>query len=183
LAESNRTNAIHRGAFFQTEVLCNTLPAIPGDVDTQGPLEDASLLPTARERLAPLLARSDCSGCHRSINPIGLAFENYHAIGRFRTHENDAPIDASGSIDLGEGEVQFSNAVELVEHVATSRKARECYSLQWYRAVLGRREFSEDACGLAVMNEVANQTEGDLRQMLLAVVQTDAFRYRRVTEP
>jgi hypothetical protein len=178
LAESNRTSPIHRGAFIQREILCNVLPTLPGNVDTATPLADASSLPTARERLAPLLERADCSGCHSGFNPTGLAFENYDAIGAYRSEENGVAIDASGSIDLGAGPQSFQNAVELSEMIAGSEQAAACYALQWYRAALGRKEFAEDQCSIAGLEQSVRESGGDIRQLLLALVQSDGFLYR-----
>jgi hypothetical protein len=182
LADDTRTNPIHRGAFFQKEILCRTLPAFPANLDTQTPLEDTSSLPTARGRLSPLLENGACMGCHSQFNPTGLAFENYDAIGQWRDQENGADIDASGSLILDGELLEFETPLELVTGVATSRDARDCYTLQWYRAALGRREFSEDACGLALAETAAEQSGGDLRELLIALTQTDGFLYRQPEE-
>jgi hypothetical protein len=174
LADSG-THVIHRGAFFQTQVLCRALPALPGDVDIQGPLQDTSDLPTARERLSPLTERAECAGCHNVINPVGLAFENYDAGGQWRAQENGATIDASGSLSLDGADVAFSGPVELVEAIASSRTARECYTLNWYRSAMGRSEFVNDACSLAPLHAATAASGGSVREMILALVQTDAF--------
>ncbi len=181
LANSTETNPIHRGAFVQTQILCRALPALPGNVDIQGPLQDTSDLPTARERLSPLLERGDCSGCHNVINPVGLAFETYDAVGHWRDEENGTPIDASGVLTLDGAEVVFSDAVELVEAIAQSDEARNCYATNWFREALGRSEFAEDACSLDALHTATEAAGGDVRELLLALVQTDAFlRTRRV---
>jgi hypothetical protein len=182
LAESNRTNPIHRGAFFQEEVLCNDLPSLPGDVDTQTPLEDTSMLPTARERLSPLMENADCAGCHEAFNPTGFAFENYDAVGAWRTEENGSTIDSSGSIWLDGEQVEFANASELMDAVASSEQAEACYSLQWFRNAVGRKEYQEDACSIALVEQAARASGGDIREIVLAITQTDAFLYRTMVE-
>jgi hypothetical protein len=177
LAEPDRTNPIHRGAFFQKEVLCNQLPAFPANLDTATPLLDTSMLPTARERLAPLLQNGSCMGCHSLFNPTGLAFENYDAAGQWREQENGAEIDASGTIALDGSERAFESPLELAEQLANSQQVRDCYALQWYRAALGRREFEQDACSLALAQQAAAESGGDLRELLVAITQTDGFLY------
>lgn len=178
LSNVDRTNAIHRGAFFQREILCNRLPAFPANLDTQGPLEDTSMLPTARERLSPLLANGTCKACHSQFNPTGLAFEKYDAVGLWREQENGADIDASGTLSLDGTEQMFADPLELAEQISQSEQARDCYTLQWYRAALGRREFAEDACSLAVAQRDTADASGDLREMIVAITQTDGFMYR-----
>lgn len=178
LANTNRTNPIHRGAFVQREILCRSLPTLPGNIDTQTALKDTSTRPTARERLQPLLEVKQCSGCHSQFNPIGLAFESYDAVGRFRDQENGAAIDTSGSADFGAGQTHYTSPVELSGGLAESELVRDCYSLQWYRAAMGRKEFAEDNCSIRRVQEVAAETGGDIREVLLAITQTDAFMFR-----
>ncbi|HEX2880596.1 MAG TPA: DUF1592 domain-containing protein [Polyangiaceae bacterium] len=183
LALETRTHPIHRGGFFRTQVLCQTLPALPGNIDIQGPLLDTSMEPTARGRLAPLTTRGDCSPCHMQINPLGLAFENYDAVGQYRSQENGVTIDASSSFVLDGTERSFGGPTDLVEALAQSTQVRDCYSLQWYRAANGRPDLPEDACGVATVRQVAAQAQGDLRQIVRAVAQTDAFLYRPEVSP
>lgn len=178
LALETRTHPIHRGGFFRTQVLCQTLPALPGNIDIQGPLLDTSMEPTARGRLSPLTTRGDCSPCHMQINPLGLAFENYDAVGQYRSQENGTTVDASSTFVLDGTERTFGGPTDLVEALAQSNQVRDCYSLQWYRAANGRPDLPEDACGVATVRQVAEQTQGDVRQIVRAVVQTDAFLYR-----
>jgi len=183
LSKVNRSNPIHRGAFIRTAVMCDYLPGLPANVDTAGPLEDTASLPTARQRLAPLTTRPDCMGCHLQINPTGFAFENYDGIGKWRDQENGTTIDASGSLDVGTGAVSFSGPADLVALLAGSDKVRDCYSLQWLRSALGRLEAPEDACSLATLKSLVVSTNGDLREMLVALTQTDAFLYRQPVQP
>lgn len=182
LANSTATNPIHRGGFVQTQLLCRALPALPGSLDIQTPLQDTSDLPTARERLSPL-EEGACSVCHQAINPVGLAFENYDAAGVWRDQENGSNIDASGSVQLGGQSVAFDGPVALVEALAASDEAEQCYALNWYRVAMGRPEFAEDACSTATVQQASETSGGDIRAMLLALVQTDAFLFRRRNEP
>jgi hypothetical protein len=179
LAKSDATRPIHRGGFVQTQFLCRELPALPANVDTQGPLMDTSMLPTARERLAPLMERGDCSTCHSIINPVGLAFENYDAAGAFRDEENGSPIDAAGSLSLDGETVAFDGPLELADAIANSDEARDCYALFWYRAAMGRPEFSQDQCSLDRVRAGVAASGGDIRELILSLVQTDAFLMRR----
>jgi hypothetical protein len=179
LANATATRPIHRGGFVQTQLLCRQLPALPADVDTQGPLVDTSMLPTARERLSPLLERGDCSTCHSIINPVGLAFENYDAAGAWRDEENGSPIDTAGSLSLDGETVAFDGPLELANAIANSSEASDCYALFWYRAAMGRPEFAEDQCNLDRVRVATSASGGDIRELILELVQTDAFLMRR----
>jgi len=182
LAKPNQTSPIHRGNFFRNSVLCEHELVLPANVDTSGPLKDTSMAKTARERLAPLTTRSDCAGCHRQINPIGLALENFDAAGQFRATENDSTIDPSGSIDLGQGLKPYLGADALIELLADSQKAQGCYALHWFRASMGRFEAAEDACSVATLKDLVVKSKGDLRELMVSLTTTDAFLYRRSLE-
>jgi hypothetical protein len=179
LSKVNRSNLIHRGAVIRTAVMCDYLPGLPANLDTAGPLEDTASLPTARQRFAPLTTNPQCMPCHLQMNPIGFGFENYDGVGQWRDQENGTTIDASGSLDVGAGPVSFSGPDQLVALLAGSDKVRDCYSLQWLRSALGRLEAPEDTCSLATLKSLVVSTNGDLREMLVALTQTDAFLYRQ----
>ena len=66
--------------------------------------------------------------------------------------------------------------------MAESDEVRDCYATQWFRAVLGRREFPEDACSLETLERAAKESGGDLRELMVALTQTDAFMYRKQQE-
>ena len=96
-----------RAIYILEEILCQGLPAFPGNLDTNI-LESEASRATARERLANTNANPVCNACHSTINPPGFALEQYDALGRFRLEENGATIDASGSLDLLADGAEFS---------------------------------------------------------------------------
>ncbi len=184
LAKTSTSSPIHRGNFFRNEVLCR--PAIslpPASLDLMEPLQSTANLPTARQRYAPLLSNPMCMGCHEKFNPIGFAFENFDAAGRFRTEENGVTIDASGTLDVGPdgapNVVSFANASELVAHIGPTELAQDCYAKQWFRASNGRLDTDEDSCSTAQLKYLVSATGGDLRELMVALTQVDAFLYRR----
>jgi hypothetical protein len=56
---------------------------------------------TMRDRVAEHRRNPACAGCHRLMDPVGFALENYDAVGRWRSHEGGMPIDSSGSLPGG----------------------------------------------------------------------------------
>jgi hypothetical protein len=83
-------NAIVRGDAIAHGFLCQPPPPPPPDIP---PASTDPNLP-ARERLRQH-AQNECAGCHRLIDPLGLAFEGYDGIGRFRTTDAGMPVDTS----------------------------------------------------------------------------------------
>src|SRR4029453_11702319 len=93
-----RTSPVIRGKW----ILDNLLGVPPPPPPANGPaLENAKTvikkLPM-RERLAEHRANAACAGCHRLMDPIGFALENYDAVGRWRTIDAGVPIDASATL-------------------------------------------------------------------------------------
>lgn len=178
-SKTNSTNPIERGAFLLKDVVCAYVPPLPGGIDTQGPLKNAATLPTAKQRLAPLTERNDCSGCHLRINPPGLAMENFDHLGRFREQENDTPIDAAGTLREGGLELTFSGPNELFEGLSTSRQVHDCYARHWFRFTTGRLETDADAYTIKTLSDTFWDAQGDLSELMVELTQTEAFLYRR----
>ncbi|HEX3718259.1 MAG TPA: DUF1592 domain-containing protein [Verrucomicrobiae bacterium] len=107
-----RTSPVKRGLFILDNVL--GIPPAPPPPNLP-PLEDATKdvtnhIPTLRETLAAHRRNPLCSSCHNLMDPLGLAFENFNAMGMFRKTEFNEPIDATGQLITGES---FSNVKEL----------------------------------------------------------------------
>ncbi len=174
-ATESVTNPIERGAFIRQQILCAGLPEFPGDVDTS-PLESVADRPTARERLQPLMEREDCSSCHTQFNPLGLALEQFDALGHFRTEENGTPIDTSGSVAL-EDVGAFMDAPDMLNRIANSESGESCYTTQWFRFTQGRREVPADACVMDDLQQAVRASGGNVRELMVALTQTEAFRF------
>ncbi|MDA1372311.1 MAG: DUF1592 domain-containing protein [Proteobacteria bacterium] len=99
---ANRTSPVLRGKWVLTNILGTPPPAPPPDVPDL-PENGADGQPaTVRDRMLQHRADPNCSVCHAPMDPLGLALENYDAIGRWRlTGEADLPIDASGQLPNG----------------------------------------------------------------------------------
>jgi hypothetical protein len=122
-AHPGQSSPTLRGKAVREIFLCQKVPAPPANVnfavaqDTSNP--DYK---TARARLTAHRTNPTCAGCHKIMDPIGLALENFDGIGTFRAEENGAPIDASGELDG----VRFANALELGKAVRDNPAAASC---------------------------------------------------------
>ena len=97
-AKPNQSSPVYRGKFVRETLLCQEVPAPPGNVDTSIP-EPSPEAPTLRDRIASHLEVDACANCHLIMDPPGLTLEQFDGLGRFRTTEAGATIDVSGDID------------------------------------------------------------------------------------
>lgn len=96
-----RTSPVKRGLFVLDQFLGMPPPPPPADVP---PLEQAPNVPldaTTREKLAAHLTVATCAACHNRLDPLGLAFEHFDAVGKWRDSEHARPIDATGMLPGG----------------------------------------------------------------------------------
>ena len=130
-----RSSPTIRGKALREVVLCQRVPAPPGDVkfdivqDTSNPVYK-----TARARLTAHRTNPVCAGCHKLIDPMGLALENFDGSGAFRTTENGVVIDTSGELD----NAKFNNAIELGKVVHDHPAAASCAVDRMAAYALGR---------------------------------------------
>jgi hypothetical protein len=179
LSHSDQTAPVLRGAFLRERILCQAVPPPPPDVNVVPPDPDPNA--TTRERFRQHTEQEACSSCHKLIDGVGFGFERYDQFGRYRAEENGLPVDESGEVIgiLDESlNGPFAGAVELSERIAKSPQARACLATNWFRYSFGRAEQTEDACSLTQVHEQFEKSEGNLKELLVALTQTDAFLYR-----
>lgn len=184
-APSGHQVAILRGAFLRKQVLCLSLPPLPGNIDLTAPLDAARSAPTARDRLAPTMTLPTCSGCHLSLNPLGYALENFDAAGRHRTTENGATIDASGTLDLdGTARWSFSGPREFFETVAASPELTSCAAKQFFHFAHGRQSAPEEQPFVDDLGAATTTSGGTVQQLVLGIIRSPRFtRFLREAAP
>jgi hypothetical protein len=93
----NRTSPVMRGKWILENLVGTAAPTPPPDVP---PLEEkpTATAKSVRERIEQHRASPTCAGCHKIMDPIGLAMENFDAVGRWRTIDEGVAIDASGQL-------------------------------------------------------------------------------------
>jgi hypothetical protein len=179
-AYSNQSSPIHRGVFVVRRVLCGTIPDPPPNVPQLPALGPAQ---TTRQAVDMHTAGSGCAGCHHEIiNPVGFGFENYDAVGKFRTTENGQGIDATGSLATtaaaAGGQARFSNAIEEAALIAASPEAQACYAKTWVRYAFGRVESPGDSCAVGVLAQSLARDDYKVTDLLVDLTRTRAFMYR-----
>ncbi len=166
------TSPTLRGKFVRERLLCQSINPPPNDVVTEFPDDEG--LKTMRERLEVHQENPSCAGCHSLTDPIGLAFENFDAIGRYRETENDVTIDPSGELDESGA---FADGSDLAELLVEHPDFTECLVRNVYRASLGHVETDGEE---VVVDHLVSGFDDDgrrLRAFLVELVVSDAFRF------
>ena len=180
LANPDQSSPIRRGVFVRERLFCDALPPPPDDLAIIPPDPDPNA--TTRERFAEHTANEACVSCHQLIDPVGFGFERYDGIGRYRSTENGLPIDASGELVAVDEAIAgpFDGAVELSQKLAGSVQVKYCVATQWFRFAAGRLERSADSCSLDDVRARFSAGGGDLKELLVAIAASDAFRFRKL---
>jgi hypothetical protein len=176
-AKANQTSPVARGKFVREKLLCHELQPPPMNVVIAEP--ESAPGKTTRERFAEHTSNPTCAGCHRYIDGIGFGFERWDGVGRFRTHEGSLPVDSSGTLtDTLDADGPFDGAIELGRKLANSEQVRACVVTQWFRFAYGRKETAADECTMNKLRAQFAASGYDMRTLLVALTQTDAFLYR-----
>jgi len=180
-SHGDRTSPVLRGKWVM-EVLMGTPPpppppGIPALEETAG--ADAGRSLTTRERMEQHRANPTCNSCHRFIDPIGLALDNFGVTGRWRIRENGAPLDTQGELYDG---TPVSTSGELVAALMERPEPLVRTFTQNLMAYgLGRRvEYFDQPTVRAITKNAAEQGFR-MSSFVLGVVQSDAFRLQRAT--
>ncbi len=182
-ARSNDSSPVHRGKLIRERLLCQTLPPPPPGVSIQPPPLDPNK--TTRERYAAHSSVNPCVSCHRLMDPIGLTFEHFDGVGRFRADDNGNPIDATGEI-LGSPmtDGKFDGVTQLIDQLDGSPDVQQCYSLSWVRFAYGLRETAGSAsqCVIKRMQAALSDSAGSLGAIFSVLTEDEQF-YNRTGDP
>jgi hypothetical protein len=176
-AHDQQSSPVRRGIGLLQSVACINMPPPPPALMVQAPKVDASA--TTRERFAAHSNNPTCAACHTKIDPPGFAFESYDAVGQFRSSEAGKPIDTAVTLVNVAPDVDgsYPNARAMLEHLAASKTAGDCYTLQWFRYALKREPVTRDACTLKRALGAFQTSQGGIKDLVRALASADAFRY------
>jgi hypothetical protein len=137
-----RSSPTLRGKALREVLMCQKVPDPPGNVDF-AVVQDTTNpdLRTSRARLTAHRTQPTCAGCHRLMDPMGLAMENFDSAGGFRTSENGVPIDTSGELDG----VAFTDAAGLARAVHDNPATVSCLVNRLYAYAAGRPSAKGEA--------------------------------------
>ena len=174
-----RTSPVHRGKWVLEAILGTPPPPPPPDVDNV--LKEEQPEGKARLTVPQLMARHRdnpaCASCHRMIDPLGLAFENFDPVGRWRDRDQDQPVVASGTLVDGK---KFNGVVELKALlIARKDEFTRNFVEQMLTYALGRKLEFYDVATVKRITEVVAKDDYKLSRVVVEVVKSYPFRNLR----
>ena len=173
-----RTSPVKRGKWVLEQILGTPPPPPPPDVpELDG---QKTLTGTLRQRMEQHRENPSCAGCHKQMDALGFAFENFDAIGRFRAKTDEGAIDPSGTLPDGkafQGPAELKTILKEKQELIVRNLAEKLLTYGVGRGL----EFYDNRA----LNQICSQTaKADYKfsALITAIVKSDPFRLRRGTE-
>lgn len=170
-AHPTTTSATLRGKFVREKLLCTPIRPPPVNLNTALP-EPSESAKTLRQRVTLHSTDPSCAACHSAMDPIGLGFEQFDGIGRFRTKENGALIDASGDLDG----VPFQDASSLAQAIHDSPVFPACITRKLFVYATGSLPTKDLVPTADALNERFVASGYRMKVLMATVARSPAFR-------
>jgi mono/diheme cytochrome c family protein len=177
---ADRTSPVMRGVWVMEVLLGTHPPAPPPNVPALEEVKSSTRLLSVREKMEEHRANPACTSCHRVIDPLGLALENFDVTGRWRVKDAGMPIDATGELYDG-SPLDGPNGLR-----AALLKRKDVFLLSFTESLmtyaLGRRVEYFD---LPAVRAIVRGAAGDdyrVSAFILGIVSSDAFQMSRLEE-
>ena len=182
-SDGTRHRPVHRGAWVSEAILAKTPTPPPPNVDPLEPVKGKQPKTTIRSKLEAHAIDPNCISCHAKIDPLGLAFENFDAIGRWRETEHvlggtgeDPAVDASGLLPNGKA---FNGAMEFKRLLGQDDEIlAEAFLKHLATYALRRVMTIDDEQSLKLIVQSAKEDQLRLTHLVRQLVLSDLFRKR-----
>lgn len=172
-----RTSPVKRGKWILEQILGTPPPPPPPNVPDLPDNKGGPLSGTLRQRMEQHRKDPNCASCHTRMDALGFGFENYDAVGAWRTQDGDAQIDPSGVLPDGK---RFQGPAELKSVLKTQKSLfvrNMADKLLTY--ALGRGTESYDRCVIDTVASAVVKQNYRFSSLVTEIVTSDPFRQRR----
>ncbi len=174
-----RTQPITRGAWLASVIFNDPPEPPPADVP---PLKETSNKPdmehlTLREQFAIHREREDCAGCHKRIDPLGFALENYGPTGKWRDlYDNAREVDSTGVLF---NKHRFENIVELKDAILAEKdRFAHAFATHLLSFSLGRETGVADTASINKIVEAMAEDDYRMKTLIKQIVLSDSFHHK-----
>jgi hypothetical protein len=186
-AQPDNSSPVQRAFVVRERVLCNDLPAVPTNLDTN--LKEPAPGATSRERYATHSSNPVCYNCHQLMDPVGFTFESYDGYGRFRDTEAGKPVDTSGGLPLMDENgpigvtVPMTGLDDLASYLSVSEQSRACLinNLSYYSYGIAndaKWASEQKVCTDHYVRQVARDSGNTLKSVMTGILTAPHFTRR-----
>ncbi|WP_075085579.1 DUF1592 domain-containing protein [Mariniblastus fucicola] len=171
----NRTSPVKRGKWIMENLLGEEPP--PPDPDAMQLEDQPQLAGTLRQRMEQHRADPSCAVCHKVMDELGFALENYDAVGKWRVEDEVGGIDPRGELPDG---TTFQGSKELQVMIRTGMRAQfvRCVAEKMLIYALGRGLEYYDECTLDKIVFELKDSDYRFSALVIAITESDPFRKR-----
>ncbi|RLS29304.1 MAG: DUF1592 domain-containing protein [Planctomycetota bacterium] len=180
-SHTSRTSPTLRGKWILEVLLGAPPPPPPANVSQIKEEADRQKeIQSFREKLTQHAENAACAACHRKMDPLGFALDNFDAVGRWREKSGDRPLDVSGELPTGE---KLNGARDL-KNVLLARKSEFVNNLteRMLAYALGRELDVYDECPVRQITATLRQDEFRYSTLVMEIVKSFPFQFRKNAE-
>jgi hypothetical protein len=180
-ATADASSPVKRGNAVLRKVLCMEIPLPTGDLAARAmmaPPKDPTH--TTRERFSTHSTDPLCASCHKMIDPIGFAFEEFDQVGRFRSTENGKPIDSTGTLVGTDVDGPFKDAGELMTMLSKSEQVKKCFATNLFRFASARTSKELEEGFLVEWGKLPADKQPNLLEVIVSFAKSEMFINRTV---
>jgi len=182
-SDGTRHRPVHRGVWVSEAIFGRTPPPPPPNVEPLEPTPSDKPKATIRDQLEAHATHATCASCHQKIDPLGFAFDNYDAIGRWRTHEkvagglgDDPLVSARGTFPDGRS---YENPEQFKQLLASDLdRFAEAFVEQLATFALRRVMTIDDRAQIKAIAEASKHDGYRLRTVIEQLVMSELFQKR-----
>lgn len=176
-SDGKDSHPVKRGVWLLQRILHDPPPPPPPNVPEVDLTDPAILKMTLKERIVNHRNQAACASCHARIDPWGIAFENYDAMGVYRTQVNGRPVDATADLF---NKQTLSGIDGLKRYLLTERQDQFAESLVYKLTAyaLGRPLTLGDRVDIERLTAQFRQRNDRLKDLILLIVRSDIFHAR-----
>ena len=181
-ARPDTDSPTQRGHMVRSRILCQDIDPPPAGLNTT--FMPSSTVETTRDHFINEHEQANCIGCHRLMDWIGFAFENYDGWGRYRTTDNGLPtvdtaiIYSAPDDNMNDNVTGLSGTGSLGAYLAQSNRVNYCLERYWSYYTYGSSSWSQDACTYTAIDSESKANGFSLKSVLMAIIHAPNFTTR-----
>jgi hypothetical protein len=168
------SSPIHRGVFLTRNIIGRGLKPPPAAIQFMDGRFDPKL--TMREKVTELTSPAACMGCHSVINPLGFSLEHFDGVGRYRTVDNEKPVDAESDFMTPDGDtIRLKGARDVAEYAASSVEAHRGFVRQMFQHLVKQPVAAYGADRLDRLRESFAKSDFNIQKLVAEIVTVSAM--------